>query len=125
MKKEFTVNMNKWEKFYEFQVEGLDCDDHFDQGFRVAMSIANDWMYERMMEQRENNPAIPRRICHMCEAEMEYTEDYETTFNVKGEYIFIDRIRAHICPNCGEIVYSSEEAKRIEDIVHKRNTLDF
>lgn len=122
---EFTIKMNEWDKFHAYQVEGLGCDDHFDQGFRVAMSIANDWVYEKMMGQRGADPNVTHKICHVCEAEMDYTENYETTFKVKDEYVFVDRIHAHICPNCGEIVYSGDEAKRIEDIVYKRDTLDF
>jgi YgiT-type zinc finger domain-containing protein len=122
---ELTVKMNEWDKFQDEQVESLDCSDHFDSGFRVAMSIASDWLHEKILEQKTNNPSIRCTICHVCGAKMDYTEEYETTFNVKDEYVFIDRIRAYICPNCGEIVYNSDEARRIENIVHRRNVLDF
>lgn len=125
MSKTVIVDLNDWAKFHDENTEGLDCSDHFDSGFHVAMSMANNWLHGKLIEQIDNNPDIPRCICHACEAPMDYTEEYATTFKVKDEYVFIDRIRAHICPNCGEIVYSSAEAKRIEDIVHRNSVLPF
>lgn len=64
-------------------------------------------------------PNIPRQICHNCNSPMDYTEEYETTFKVKDKRFFVDRIHAHICPNCKEVVYDSSEAERIEAILNQ------
>ena len=116
-KNNINFDFAEFERFYNKNVEGLDESDHFDSGFGVAASIFYKWVAEKAN--------IPKRFCHNCGAEMMYTENYDATYQFDGEYKHIDRIKAHVCPACDTILYSSEEAKRIENIMHYKPTLEF
>lgn len=52
-------------------------------------------------------------VCYRCIGEMKPTT-VDQTFTLNGQEIIISGIKAHKCAECGEIVYSGEEAKRIE-----------
>ena len=39
------------------------------------------------------------------------------TYNVNGKYITVDNINAFKCVKCGEIVFDSEEVKRLEEYI--------
>lgn len=43
-----------------------------------------------------------------------------STFNVNGEQIIIDNIKAYVCENCQTEVYTSREAKKIEKKIKER-----
>ena len=53
------------------------------------------------------------KLCHECNGVM-YPCKMSKTYNVNGKYITVDNINAFKCDKCGEIVFDSEEVKRLE-----------
>ncbi len=52
-------------------------------------------------------------VCYRCIGEMK-PATVDQTFTLNGTEITVSGIKAHKCAECGEIIYSNEEAKRIE-----------
>lgn len=56
------------------------------------------------------------RICHTCGNKMfPAIKDFE--YRHKNEIIIVKDINCYICSDCGEVIYTSEEAKRIEEAI--------
>ena len=56
------------------------------------------------------------KLCHECNGVM-YPCKVSKTYNVNGKYITVDNINAFKCVKCGEIVFDSEEVKRLEEYI--------
>lgn len=56
------------------------------------------------------------RICVDCGGRMSL-KTISQTFSVRGKEIEIRGIEAYVCDECGEVVYTSAEAKMIESII--------
>ena len=39
-------------------------------------------------------------------------------FNIGKDVVTVSHVQSYVCPNCGEKIYSHEEAKRIEAVVN-------
>ena len=57
-------------------------------------------------------------ICHNCGAEM-VKKIEDDTYVIDGKEISIKNIEIQRCPNCQEGILTSEDAKRIENILNK------
>ena len=56
------------------------------------------------------------RICHTCGNKMfPAIKDFE--YRHKNDVIIVKDITCYICSDCGEVIYTSEEAKRIEEAI--------
>lgn len=64
------------------------------------------------------------KICHICHGKMHLTVMPQTFTQQDRESKVITSktidVTGYLCENCGEIVYTSDEAKRIEDIMTGR-----
>ena len=56
------------------------------------------------------------KVCYNCGNKM-LRKNIVLTFFVHEKYIEIPDINAYICPSCGEILYSLQEAEKIETFV--------
>jgi len=56
------------------------------------------------------------RLCVECGEQMTL-KTISRTFNIRGKEIEIRGIKAYVCEKCGEIVYTSAEAKMIERVI--------
>ena len=56
------------------------------------------------------------KICVECGEQMTL-KTISRTFNIRGKEIEIRGIEAYVCDKCGEIVYTSAEAKMIERVI--------
>ena len=56
------------------------------------------------------------KICVECGEQMTL-KTISRTFNIKGKEIEIRGIEAYVCEECGEIIYTSAEAKMIEKVI--------
>ena len=52
-------------------------------------------------------------VCYRCIGEMK-PATVDQTFTLNSTEITVSGIKAHKCTECGETIYSTEEAKRIE-----------
>lgn len=60
--------------------------------------------------------AHSHKICYNCGSEM-LLKNIVLTFCVHEKRIEIPDINAYVCPSCGEILYSLQEAEKIETFV--------
>ena len=56
------------------------------------------------------------KLCHEYNG-VTYPCKMSKTYNVNGKYITVDNINAFKCVKCGEIVFDSEEVKRLEEYI--------
>ena len=56
------------------------------------------------------------KLCHECNGIMRPYK-MSKTYIVNGKYITVDNINAFKCVKCGEIVFDSEEVKRLEEYI--------
>lgn len=58
--------------------------------------------------------------CPTCGAKMIFRHDYAQKFRHNGKCVTLKNLSGWYCNECKEIIYSGEEAKRIEKIVLER-----
>lgn len=56
------------------------------------------------------------KICHKCGGEMPLAVVTES-FKAHGKEITLKGLNAYCCKSCGEIIFSAEEAKKIDKVV--------
>ena len=61
------------------------------------------------------------RICHECGSDMKLSA-ISKVFHFEGKEFGINDIQAYQCPKCGELVYTAEEAKRIENLIQEQSS---
>lgn len=66
----------------------------------------------------DHEKATGMHICHNCRGNMAPCE-YEHIFHIpkQNAEVKVRGINAHKCAGCGEVIYSSTEAKRIDEAI--------
>lgn len=66
---------------------------------------------------------MTRRKCFSCGSDME--EKTISTETGWGKYkLTIDGVKAYVCPNCGEVVFSAEEVHMLQELGKSLSNLD-
>ncbi len=66
---------------------------------------------------------IREKTCFMCGNQMKLSITSKT-LRFQGKEIEIKGISAYLCPHCGEIVYTSQEVKMIENIINALSKIE-
>ena len=64
-----------------------------------------------------------KRKCFICGTDMD--EKIISTDIGWGEYkLTVNDVKAYVCPNCGEIVFSAEEVHKLQELGRSQSVLD-
>nr|DAG24716.1 MAG TPA: MqsA [Bacteriophage sp.] len=67
----------------------------------------------------QQNETPQQMECPKCGGIMTLTNGLTYTFHCRGQEVEVSNVTAMKCANCGEMMFSWDEAQRIQKFVHK------